>query len=282
MRHRLWVVFLALAVQFVFGATSLQAFIVQPDFTIASSPNPVGSGARAVGMGGAFIAIADDATAASWNPAGLIQLERPEISIVGDYINRTADYTSATNPVVNTGSTTRESNLNYFSASYPFNALNRNMVVSLNYQRLYDFDYNLDYRFEATVPLGGPLFVTTEQDIHYTQEGTLGPLGLAYTVEITPRVSVGFTLNIWSDDLGYDNSWKETMQAHVETVVTGGPPIPPSITDITIIDEYSDFSGWNANFGVLSILDHRCRYQNAVYRRYSSQAHTAGQSGGKF
>ncbi|MCJ7810524.1 MAG: hypothetical protein MUP26_09715, partial [Desulfobulbaceae bacterium] len=41
---------------------------------IPSSPNPVGSGARALGMGGAFIAIADDATAASWNPAGLIQL----------------------------------------------------------------------------------------------------------------------------------------------------------------------------------------------------------------
>ena len=41
---------------------------------IPSSPNPVGSGARALGMGGAFIAIADDATAASWNPGGLIQL----------------------------------------------------------------------------------------------------------------------------------------------------------------------------------------------------------------
>ncbi len=46
---------------------------------ISSSPNPVGSGARAVGMGSAFIAIADDATAASWNPGGLIQLERPEL-----------------------------------------------------------------------------------------------------------------------------------------------------------------------------------------------------------
>ena len=46
----------------------------------ASSPNPVGSGARAMGMGGAFIAVADDATAASWNPAGLTQLKRPEIS----------------------------------------------------------------------------------------------------------------------------------------------------------------------------------------------------------
>ena len=33
-----------------------------------------GFGARALGMGGAFTAVADDATAAYWNPAGLSQV----------------------------------------------------------------------------------------------------------------------------------------------------------------------------------------------------------------
>jgi len=37
-------------------------------------------GARAAGIGGAFIAIADDATAAEANPAGLTALIQPEIS----------------------------------------------------------------------------------------------------------------------------------------------------------------------------------------------------------
>ena len=31
-------------------------------------------GARALGMGGAFVAVADDATAIYWNPAGLINV----------------------------------------------------------------------------------------------------------------------------------------------------------------------------------------------------------------
>lgn len=39
-----------------------------------------GAGARALGMGGAFFAVADDATAAYWNPAALSLLERKEIS----------------------------------------------------------------------------------------------------------------------------------------------------------------------------------------------------------
>ncbi|MCU0645955.1 MAG: hypothetical protein MUC94_17060, partial [bacterium] len=42
--------------------------------------NFIGAGARARGMGGAFIGGADDATAASWNPAGLVFLEKMEAS----------------------------------------------------------------------------------------------------------------------------------------------------------------------------------------------------------
>ena len=37
-------------------------------------------GARSMGLGGAFVALADDATAAFANPAGLVQLSRPEVS----------------------------------------------------------------------------------------------------------------------------------------------------------------------------------------------------------
>ena len=44
--------------------------------------NRTGSGARAAGMANAFIAISDDGTAASWNPSGLAQLRKPELSVV--------------------------------------------------------------------------------------------------------------------------------------------------------------------------------------------------------
>jgi len=99
---------------------------------IPSSPNPVGSGARALGMGGAFISIADDATSASWNPGGLIQLEKPEISVVLGYISRGEDNTFANNPEASASHNIDNYNLNYLSAAYPFNVAGYNMIISLN------------------------------------------------------------------------------------------------------------------------------------------------------
>jgi len=61
---------LSLPVQAQGGPTTLQF----------SFSNP---GARSMGFGGAFIGLADDATAAFANPAGLVQLVRAEVSLEG-------------------------------------------------------------------------------------------------------------------------------------------------------------------------------------------------------
>ena len=45
----------------------------------------MGTGARAIGMGGAFVAVADDASASFWNPAGLTQLKSNQIFLSLDY-----------------------------------------------------------------------------------------------------------------------------------------------------------------------------------------------------
>jgi hypothetical protein len=42
----------------------------------------VGAGARALGMGGAFVAVADDATAAYWSPGGLSSLKSKEVTFM--------------------------------------------------------------------------------------------------------------------------------------------------------------------------------------------------------
>jgi len=49
-------------------------------------------GARSMAFGGAFVALADDATAAFANPAGLVQLLKPEISIEGRWRDYSEPY----------------------------------------------------------------------------------------------------------------------------------------------------------------------------------------------
>jgi long-subunit fatty acid transport protein len=208
---------------------------------MTSSPNPVGSGARAMGMGGAFIAVADDATAASWNPGGLIQLEKPEVSFVGASFHRTEDNTFGTNPEASGNQSVYEVDVNYFSIAYPFTVFEKNMIVSLNYQYLYDFTREWEFRlFERTAIL------EEDTNIHYEQEGGLSAIGLAYCIQVHPRFSIGFTLNAWEDWLG-DNGWEQINRENGNGILLG---ITPYKSESLIRDCYS-FRGFNANIGIL-------------------------------
>src|SRR5436309_12861083 len=56
-------------------------------------------GARSLGMGGAFLGLADDASAAEANPAGLTILRKPEITVDGrNYQEQQVFTTSGTFP----------------------------------------------------------------------------------------------------------------------------------------------------------------------------------------
>ncbi|HDZ62667.1 MAG TPA: hypothetical protein ENH40_05940 [Nitrospirae bacterium] len=226
----------------LFFNNKLQAATLFQQVGVASSPNPVGSGARAVGMSGAFIAIADDATAASWNPAGLIQLEKPETSIVGAYFHRTEDFSSTSHPEIDNTGNVDAFNINYFSATYPLKFYRNNMVVSINYQRLYDFKRSFDYRSDYS-----SAGVNLLKDIHFSQNGYIGALGLASAIQITPKLSFGATLNIWTNDLFWRNGWDETYSVHG----VGTQGAAPVTIDTYITDKYSRFRGINANLGLL-------------------------------
>lgn len=208
---------------------------------IPSSFNPVGSGARALGMGGAFIAVADDATAASWNPGGLIQLEKPEISIVYDSFHRIEDLDFGANPEGRGDQTISKGAINYASAAYPFTLLGRNMIVSLTYQRLYDFTRQWDFRLNSNID-----GMIRTDNYHYKQEGDLSAIGLAYSIQVTPRFSFGLTLNLWDDDLS-PNEWEQKLIQTGSGIDHGNALFTSqSLT----MDKYS-FSGVNANFGLL-------------------------------
>ena len=206
--------------------------------SIFSAPLPRGSGARALGAAGAFTAVADDATAASWNPAGLIQLERPEVSFM---LRETW--------VVHERHTDSESfsvgednfddgNLNYLSAVYPFRLADRNFVFSMNYQEAYDFNQTFtadiravssqsrqdtstrvltetvhEYIVEGRVELDVVSYLATSQrsslnqilsqdmvsSLDFDQEGIIDAVTPALAAELTPKLSIGVAVNFYQD-----------------------------------------------------------------------------------
>jgi len=207
---------------------------------IPSSPNPVGSGARALGMGGAFIAVADDATAASWNPGGLTQLGTPEVSAVGAYFHRTEGNTFGANPEASGDQNVSGTRLNYLSVTYPFTLFDRNMVVSLNYQNLYDFSRKWNFPLSQTSET-----LAVNRNIDYQQDGTLSAYGPAFSVQVLPELSFGFTLNIWQNGI-YKNEWKQFTKTSSSGTFYG----IPFVSESSSRDEYS-FTGFNANLGIM-------------------------------
>jgi len=223
---------------FFFG---LQYPIFAQEIEVPSSFNPVGSGARAIGMGGAFIAVADDATASSWNPGGLFQLQKPECSMVLYHFHRNEDISFGNQPEKSGEHGITESNYNFFSMAYPFNFTNRNMVIALSYQRLYDFYRNWSY-----IENIDSKYETAQKHWSYLQEGSLSALGLSYCIQITPFLSAGLTVNIWDDDIT-DNHWNQRYH----TVKKGQTVFGVPYESTGIKEENFEFKGYNFNIGML-------------------------------
>jgi len=178
-----------------------------------------GSGARAAGMGYAFTAMADDATAISWNAAGLTQLSSPEASVVArlGFGSLDPDY-SDIDLNVETGS---KFQLNFASIVVPFSAGNINIVGGVAYRRVYDF--TSDFTITAS---------DADFEIKNENSGGVDAITPAIGVQINEMISVGAAFNIFvgSTDYMYEANF-------------GG---------LTSEDEYSEeYSGTAIDLGVL-------------------------------
>ncbi|MBI5696155.1 MAG: outer membrane protein transport protein [Nitrospirae bacterium] len=237
---------LYLAALFVAGAAlSFPASTLAAGIDIGASPNPVGSGARATGMGGAFIAVADDATAASWNPAGLVQIERPEVSAVGGFSSRREVFKSATHPELDGGNGTTAADINYLSAACPFTVMDRNVVASLNFQRLYDMNTDFSGSFREVLGVA-PFTITTDTEQTWKTRGGLSTVSPALAIQITPALSAGVTVNRWANPFE-DNGWVAESSGSYNVTFF----FPPGLSGTFSNKDENEFSGTNFNVGLM-------------------------------
>ncbi len=215
---------------------------------ISAVPLPVGSGARALGMGGAFIAVADDATAASWNPGGLTQLERPEFSLVGFFLSTQQDFDPSDSVGQSTGFTldnesVSRGDLNYASVAYPFKVFGKNLVAALNYQQKYDFHMDVDFSFKVEVP---PI-LSRNADVDFESKGGIGALTPAIAMQVIPKLSIGVAVNFYTDEFFGDFAWKEKTRRVDSGTLVGFPFTETFNEDIT----FKNFQAVNVTTGIL-------------------------------
>jgi long-subunit fatty acid transport protein len=123
-------------------STILIAFLILASSSLCYAQlteyNFLGAGARAKGMGGAFFGISDDPSAATWNPAGLTQMDKPQMGLT--FKSLMPKHTFTQTYLGNREKTYDKSRteVNYASIVLPFTVSGRDLVGSVAFQRISD------------------------------------------------------------------------------------------------------------------------------------------------
>lgn len=205
-------------------------------------------GARAVGMGATFVGLADDATAAASNPAGLSNLQRPEFSLEGIATNVTQTYlVSSRYPCASGcqafGTFGNTAVLPSFgSFAVPVGRLS--IAGFFNTEQSIDRDFQLSTRSYAPIatPAGElPRFGQTAENGHVSASVRNFGVGGAWVVN--SRVSLGASLVVSHLDL---DSYGINAPGS-----TGSPSACPHAPDRSESDTSASVNGPSAFLGAL-------------------------------
>ena len=201
------------------ASTLAQNTLGQDENDLTGRANPIqGAGARALGMGGAFLARADDATAASWNPAGLSYLRRPEVTVVGNH----AAIDGHKTVTALEDNQFRSDTLDFAALTYPLHLGSVSGAAQVSYQRV--------------IPFSGTRIITRlPQTISIDAHGGFDVIALGTGLQITRHLRVGGTLNRWTS--GYHQNLTRNPAAEGEK--------------IRQLELNLDFGGWNTNLGAI-------------------------------
>jgi hypothetical protein len=211
------------------------------NLVLRNSFNPSGAGARGLGMGGAFIAVADDGTAASFNPAGLTQLRRSELALVGFGDRLESSSTLLGEPFGDPVKTDHYA-LDFAGLAVPFDVGGKTLTVQLSYQRA------VDLFGEGRAAILGAFFLGNDiaafaADVNPKQKGAFHTASLSTAYQVTERLSLGATLNYWIAN------WNASGTGQFRVLLPGFDS--PVVIDQTSFSQDQDFTAFNANVGFL-------------------------------
>jgi long-chain fatty acid transport protein len=213
----------------------------------------IGYGARALALGGAFIAIADDITAMSYNPAGLAQLLKPEFSfgISGTrqsyFLPRADQSLAGWETYLDTSARIRYSFLRfeYLGGVMPLKIAGLPVVlgIGLHTKKNDRADPEYDHISESG---GGDYRVRQDRSISEKDLGAMNVASLSLAARPVEFLHLGFNLNYWWELREKDRSYF----SHESAFYAGALFWDGHIREFSH-EKYRVAKGLNADLGVL-------------------------------
>jgi len=212
-----------------------------------------GGGTRAQSMGGAFLGISDDGTAATWNPAGLTQNDRIYAVIdwgvaqqeVTNHLEASEDLSS----LYDNTSSQSAAQFNFLAFNGPLTLKGQRFHLAATWNRASFVNYQSESVVTdvSTVPFPVPPGVVVEGFSTYgTSSGGPEYATLAMATQIKEeKLSIGFGLNI------YTGSQDDSARSIIDAVQD-----PVNVSVIADSIDNQDYSGVNFNVGALFQASH--------------------------
>ena len=219
-----------------------------------------GNGARARGMGNAFLAVSDDITGIGWNPAGVFKMESPVLGLSFSSLRPRGNFSSDKFNLLgaderisrdHTGSFGALSSANFVA---PIRVKGHPFVASASYTRVSD-----EYQFSSVeldvieiFPIFNEVGVLIDQDtvialvgIKSELEGGIDAVNFGFGTRLSGNFAFGLSLNIYGG----------AVQRHTNFTITGDN-VPVNnfqnglLTLTTLSADSINFGGFNFTLGL--------------------------------
>ena len=155
--------------------------------------NTFGLGARTMGMGGAFLAVADDFTTLYWNPAGLAQIRKFELfsGLSHSELGAETEFTRGRAAEADNSNTRPNS----IGLVYPLYVNRGGFAFALGYNRPQNFDSEV--AIQGLDPSSGSVFSGFDVDETTSKSGGMGIWSFGMGVFISKNILLGGSIDFW-------------------------------------------------------------------------------------